>query len=140
MIMKKGERRVVIEAKCESCMDGLVYSEVSGKSNECSVCHGTSITSTSLSIDNFAKLFEVKVNGMFGVICVREEKKALGGPTGSTGPIGSTGVTGSLGFVGVVGNRRNNGPEQPGYSRGGEGPPAPFCPACRTMHWNWCRP
>jgi hypothetical protein len=33
---------------------------------------------------------------------------------------------------------QDNGPEQPGYSRGGDGPPAPYCRRCQTYHWNRC--
>ena len=33
---------------------------------------------------------------------------------------------------------QDNGPEQPGYSRGGDGPPAPYCSRCQTYHWNRC--
>jgi hypothetical protein len=33
---------------------------------------------------------------------------------------------------------QDNGPEQPDYGRGGDGPPAPYCRRCETYHWNRC--
>lgn len=33
---------------------------------------------------------------------------------------------------------QDNGPEIPDYSRGGDGPPSPWCKRCQTHHWNKC--
>lgn len=33
---------------------------------------------------------------------------------------------------------QDNGEEIPDYSRGGDGPPSPWCKRCKAHHWNRC--